>query len=84
MSTLYDVKEIIYTGNKPSKRMILGAIETSFKQGHKAIEISWGENMLELMWHDSHGQWYGSGWIRGTGGDDLAHEMNTKGLECRN
>jgi hypothetical protein len=29
-----------------------------------------------LDYHPSHQQWYGTGWIKEIGGDDIANELN--------
>jgi hypothetical protein len=47
------------------------------KQGYKAIDISYGENLIELVYHDRHMQWYGYGWIKNISGSDIADGMNT-------
>jgi len=78
MSTLHEIKTIEFHNRKPSKPMVMKAIKAAIKQGHKAIDISWGENCLELVWHDRQLQWYGYGWIKNIGGDDIAHELNKK------
>lgn len=82
MSTLHNITEITFNGRKPSKPQIMRAISKAIKAGAKALEISWGENRLDLTFDDralSSG-WYGYGWIKGIGGDDIAKELNSQAV----
>jgi hypothetical protein len=76
MSTLYPIIEINYANRKPSKAVIMRTIAEYLKQGGKSFEISWGENRIDLQWHDGHNNWYGYGWIKELGGDNIAQELN--------
>jgi hypothetical protein len=76
MSTFYPVIEIEYKNRKPSKAVIMRTLAEYLKQGGKSFEITWGENTIELQWHDNHSQWYGSGWIKTISGNDIADELN--------
>lgn len=79
MSTLHEITEINFEGRKPSKPQIMRAIGKALEKGTKAIEISWGENRIDLTFDDrtySSG-WHGCGWIKGIGGDDIAKELNS-------
>jgi hypothetical protein len=81
MSTLYLVDEYEFFNRKPSKAQINGCIKNAMAQGSKAVAIIWGENQIDLNYHDSHSKWYGEGWIKNIGGDDIAQELNrSKGL----
>jgi hypothetical protein len=80
MSTLYLVDEYEFFNRKPSKKQIDSCLKNAMKQGSKAVAIIWGENQIDLDYHDSHGQWYGSGWIKDIGGDDIAQALNSKQL----
>ena len=60
---------------KPSKAYIMRTIGVCIEAGHKHIELSWGENWLELI--KGGNLWHGAGWIKDIGGDDIAHELNT-------
>ena len=77
MSTLYPVIEINYANRRPSKAVIMRTIAEYLKQGGKSFEISWGENRIDLTWHEGHAKWYGYGWIKAIGGDDIAQELNS-------
>ena len=76
MSTLHEIKTVSFHNRKPSKPTVTKAIRDAMKQGYKAIDISYGENLIELVYHDRHMQWYGSGWIKTIGGSDLADDIN--------
>lgn len=76
MSTLYPVIDIEYKNRKPSKAVIMRTIAEYLKQGGKSFCITWGENCIELDYHPNHEQWYGRGWIKEIGGDNIAQELN--------
>jgi hypothetical protein len=78
MSTLHEITEINFEGRKPSKPQIMRAIGKALEKGTMAIEISWGENRIDLTFDDrQYGTgWYGTGWIKGIGGSDIAAELN--------
>jgi hypothetical protein len=76
MSTLYPVIDIVYNKRKPSRAVIMRTLAEYLKQGGKSFSISWGENCIELDFHPNQEQWYGYGWIKEIGGDDLANELN--------
>ena len=83
MSTLHEIKTVEFQNRKPSKTMVIKAIRDAIKQGYKAIDISYGENLIELVYHDNHGQWYGSGWIKTIGGSDIADDINAVDLGAK-
>lgn len=64
---------------KPSKAYIMRTIGVCIESGHKDIELTWGENWLELV--KGGNKWHGCGWIKEIGGDDIAHELNTMEME---
>jgi hypothetical protein len=76
MSTLFPVIDIVYNKRKPSRAVIMRTIAEYLKQGGKSFCITWGENCIELDYHPNHEQWYGRGWIKEIGGDDIAQELN--------
>ena len=77
MSTLYPIIEITYTKRKPSKAVIMRTIAEYLKQGAKNFTITWGENWIDLTYHDRYHTWHGTGWIKDIGGDDIAQELNS-------
>jgi hypothetical protein len=76
MSTLFPVIDIEYKNRKPSRAVIMRTLAEYLKQGGKSFSIAWGENWIEIDWHPNHESWYGRGWIKDIGGDDLAKELN--------
>jgi len=75
MSQLYTPIEITFN-RKPSRAVIMRTIAEYLKQGAKCFSLSWGENWIELDYHPNQEQWYGSGWMKDIGGDDIARELN--------
>jgi len=75
MSTLYTPIEITFN-RKPSRAVIMRTLAEYLKQGAKCFSLSWGENWIELDYHPNQEQWYGSGWMKDIGGDDIARELN--------
>jgi hypothetical protein len=71
--------EYYFDGRKPSLAQVKTLVIKALKQGYGRIEIAWGENMLEIERH-TNGQLYGHGWIKGIGGQDMADELQAKGL----
>lgn len=76
MSTLYPVIDIEFNNRKPSRAVIMRSLAEYLKQGGKSFCITWGENCIELDFHPNHEVWYGRGWIKELGGDDIAKELN--------
>ena len=76
MSTMYTTIDIDYPNRKPSRAVIMRTLAEYLKQGGKAFNLTWGENCISLDYHPSHQQWYGTGWIKEIGGDDIAKELN--------
>ena len=78
MSTMYGIYKYEFFNRKPSKKQIDSCIKNAMESGSKALAIIWGENQIDLDYHDNQGQWYGSGWIKDIGGDDIAQALNHK------
>ena len=76
MSTMYTTIDIDFAKRKPSRAVIMRTIAEYLKQGGKSFCITWGENCIELDYHPSHQQWYGTGWIKEISGDSIAIELN--------
>ena len=83
MSTMHPVINIEYNKRKPSRAVIMRTLAEYLKQGGKSFSITWGENCIELDWHPNHECWYGHGWIKEIGGDDLAKELNAMRKEAQ-
>lgn len=69
--------EFYFEGKKPSKAQVKKCAIQAIKEGYPLIEISWGENMINL--ENNLGRITGRGWIKNIGGDDLANELNQNG-----
>jgi hypothetical protein len=68
-----------FTGRAPSVAQIKAHVKKAVAAGHDLIEIYWGENQITLERREHNGffgPWFGYGWIRRTGGDDLARELS--------
>ena len=76
MSTMYPVIEIEFKNRKPSKAVIMRTVGEYLKEGGRAFIISWGENSIDLNWHEGHKHWYGEGWIKDISGQDIGNELN--------
>jgi hypothetical protein len=81
MSTLSPIWEDFFTGRKPSRAQVLAKIKTAIKAGAGAIQISWGENRIDLDLH--RGQWKGGGHICKISGWDLAIGLNQEAIDHR-
>jgi hypothetical protein len=62
-----------FTGRCPSKAQVAKEIKKGIELGATEMWISWGENGIDIQKYN--GQFYGSGWIRRVGGDDLVKEL---------
>ena len=70
--------EYYFQGRKPSIKQVLKQVAEGTRQNSRVIEISWGENMITIERLGSNGNWYGSGWIKGISGHDIAQDLNAK------
>jgi hypothetical protein len=76
MSTTYPIITINYEKRKPSRAVIMRTLAEYLKQGGKAFELHWGENAIDVYFDPRDERWYGYGWIKEIGGDDIAQELN--------
>lgn len=83
MSVTYPIINIEYKNRKPSRAVIMRTLAEYLKQGGKAFEISYGENVIDLYYDPRVEQWYGSGWIKDISGDGLAIEFNKIRTEAK-
>jgi hypothetical protein len=68
-----------FTGRAPSAAQLRAHIKKAAAAGHGVIELIWGENQITLEKRAGNGffgPWFGHGWIRRAGGDDLARELS--------
>ena len=71
--------EYYFEGRKPSQSQVKALALKALKQGYGRIEIAWGENMVAIERH-ANGQLYGHGWIKSISGQDMADDLQAKGL----
>ena len=83
MSTMYEPIEIQFNNRKPSRAVIMRTLAEYLKQGAKSFDLRWGENWIEIDWHPNQDKWYGRGWIKEIGGDDIATELNAMRKEAQ-
>ena len=83
MSTMYEPIEIEFNNRKPSRAVIMRTLAEYLKQGAKSFDLRWGENWIEIDWHPNQDKWYGRGWIKEIGGDDIATELNAMRKEAQ-
>ena len=83
MSTTFDIITIEFKNRKPSRAVIMRTLAEYLKQGGKAFEISWGENMIDVYFDPRVNKWFGHGWIKEIGGDSIADELNSMYNEAR-
>jgi hypothetical protein len=76
MSTQFEIITINYEKRKPSRAVIMRTLAEYLKQGGKAFELCWGENMIDVYFDPRDERWYGYGWIKEISGDDIARELN--------
>jgi hypothetical protein len=63
-----------FTGRCPSLAQIKAQVKKAMAAGHDWIQLSWGENQITL--EKAGGPWFGHGWIRRVGGDDIARGLS--------
>jgi|GEM_PF-4717152 len=77
MSTLHKIAAIQLNSKRPpSHALIMRMAGVYLAAGHKAMDISWRGQSIELTYHDARGQWYGQGIINNEYGDNIADELN--------
>ena len=64
-----------FTGRAPSSTQIKAHVNRAASAGHDWIQLQWGENKITIE-RLGLGEWMGYGWIKRTGGDDLARELS--------
>lgn len=71
-----------FTGRAPSRAQLAAHVKKAAAAGHDWIQLQWGENQITLEKGTGggfSGPWFGHGWIKRTGGDDLARELIAAG-----
>jgi hypothetical protein len=80
---MYEPIEIEFNNRKPSRAVIMRTLAEYLKHGAKSFDLRWGENWIEIDWHPNQDKWYGRGWIKEIGGDDIATELNAMRKEAQ-
>jgi hypothetical protein len=80
---MYEPIEIEFNNRKPSRAVIMRTLAEYLKHGAKSFDLRWGENWIEIDWHPNQDKWYGRGWIKEIGGDDIATELNAMRREAQ-
>ena len=72
--------EYEFTKRKPSVKQVIKQVQEGIKQNADMIHISWGENRIEFLKGLAHrpSTLFGSGWIKGISGHDIAEDLNRK------
>ena len=70
------MKQIEFSGRKPSKIQIMAKLKPALKTGETFIQVQWGENQITLEQLASG--WLGYGWIKDISGADMASELNNQ------
>jgi len=68
--------EFYFEGRRPSKAQLQKHIKQALLQNEYSIELSWGENMINLEKQRINGVWVGHGWMKNISGYALAEWMN--------
>jgi hypothetical protein len=77
MSSLHNIATIQLNSKRPpSHALIMRMAAVYLAAGHKAIDLEWRGQSIELTYHEARGQWYGLGSINQESGDNIAHELN--------
>jgi hypothetical protein len=77
MSTLHQVATIQLNSKRPpSHALIMRMAGVYLAAGHKAINLNWCGQAIELTYHDTRGKWYGLGSINQESGGRIARELN--------
>ncbi len=68
--------EYDFTGRKPSITQVLKQVREGIRQNCRVIQISWGENRIDIERSYNGLFWLGSGWIKNISGQDIANDLN--------
>ena len=77
MSTLHKIAKIELNNKRPpSHALIMRMAGVYLAAGHKAMDISWRNQLIELTYHEARREWYGLGSINQESGSKIARELN--------
>jgi hypothetical protein len=77
MSTMHKIATIQLNSKRPpSHALIMRMAAVYLAAGHKAIDLEWNGQSIQLTYHEARGAWYGLGSIDQESGHSIAHELN--------
>ena len=77
MSSLHKIATIKLNAKRaPSHALIMRMAGVYLAAGHKAMDLQWRGQLIELTYHEARRQWYGQGAINNEYGDNIADELN--------
>ena len=77
MSTLHQIATIQLNSKRaPSHAFIMRMAAVYLAAGHKAMDLKWRDQSIELTYHESRRAWYGIGSINQESGGGIARELN--------
>ena len=77
MSTLHQIATIELNGKRaPSHAFIMRMAGVYLAAGHKAIDLKWRDQAIELTYHTARRSWHGLGSINQESGHKIALELN--------
>jgi len=77
MSSLHKIASIELNSKRPpSHSLIMRMAGVYLAAGHKAIDLNWRGQSIELTYHEARRQWYGLGSINQENGSRIARELN--------
>lgn len=68
--------EYSFEGRKPSVKQVMKHVQEGIRKNCQTIQISWGENRIDIDRSYNGLSWLGSGWIKNISGYDIAEELN--------
>jgi hypothetical protein len=77
MSTMHKIATIELNSKRPpSHALIMRMAGVYLAAGHKAIDLKWRGQGIELTYHEARRTWYGLGSINQESGKNIADELN--------
>lgn len=77
MSQLHNVARIALNSKRPpSHALIMRMAGVYLAAGHKAMDLTWRGQFIELTYHEARGEWHGLGSINQESGGRIARELN--------
>ena len=77
MSTLHNIATIQLNSKRPpSHALIMRMAAVYLAAGHKAIDLEWRGESIELTYNEARRAWHGLGSINQESGHSIAHELN--------